>query len=282
MLVTPFLAVRTAVLPHGQCFNHQLLPMQVGVGRHNPRRYLPAHEDDAGGQVEDRFEVAAHENGAAQQDVVYGLNQARRRPESADAAAANGERMHVGSREWEARQFREDMETLAEEADEDAYQVRSRSPAHSLRHVISSLACLRRNGSPFVAQAMPVEAFGEAMLRGMGWQEGKGVGRNAKTAVQAIEYVPRQGRLGLGADPGAPADAKKKKYIKPGENREGKPDMVYVNADGQQKHVKTLDDKLVARPKAGVQPGKQMRVRDRRRRGTTVVSSLSSLEGSVS
>lgn len=29
-------------------------------------------------------------------------------------------------------------------------------------------------------EAMPVEAFGEAMLRGMGWQEGKSVGKNAK------------------------------------------------------------------------------------------------------
>ena len=29
-------------------------------------------------------------------------------------------------------------------------------------------------------EAMPVEAFGEAMMRGMGWQEGKSVGKNAK------------------------------------------------------------------------------------------------------
>ncbi len=29
-------------------------------------------------------------------------------------------------------------------------------------------------------EAMPVEAFGEAMMRGMGWQEGKSVGKNGK------------------------------------------------------------------------------------------------------
>jgi G patch domain and KOW motifs-containing protein len=48
---------------------------------------------------------------------------------------------------------------------------------------------------------MPIEAFGEAMLRGMGWKEGMGVGRNSKGPVAAIEYVPRQVRFrvyGLG------------------------------------------------------------------------------------
>lgn len=29
-------------------------------------------------------------------------------------------------------------------------------------------------------EAMPIEAFGEAMLRGMGWHEGKAVGKNVK------------------------------------------------------------------------------------------------------
>jgi G patch domain/KOW motif-containing protein len=35
---------------------------------------------------------------------------------------------------------------------------------------------------------MPIEEFGLAMLRGMGWQEGMGVGRNRKV-VDAIEYL---------------------------------------------------------------------------------------------
>ena len=37
-------------------------------------------------------------------------------------------------------------------------------------------------------EAMPVEAFGEAMLRGMGWAEGRCVGRNAK-GVRARSHV---------------------------------------------------------------------------------------------
>lgn len=37
---------------------------------------------------------------------------------------------------------------------------------------------------------MPIEEFGKAMLRGMGWTEGMGVGRNRKEA-QPIEYLRR-------------------------------------------------------------------------------------------
>ncbi len=73
---------------------------------------------------------------------------------------------------------------------------------------------------------VPVEMFGTAMLRGMGWSEGAaiGVGKNAKV-VPVVEFVTRPGwRTGLGATPlDIPADSKKKKRIpKPGESREPK------------------------------------------------------------
>ena len=58
------------------------------------------------------------------------------------------------------------------------------------------------------------------MLRGMGWEEGMGVGRNRKV-VSAIEYISRPDRLGLGANPSAlaatAAAADKKKVVKMGE-----------------------------------------------------------------
>ena len=57
-----------------------------------------------------------------------------------------------------------------------------------------------------------MEMFGEAMLRGMGWVAGQGVGRN-KVVVVPKEYVPRPQLLGLGAEP-AMLQAKEKKYIK--------------------------------------------------------------------
>lgn len=66
---------------------------------------------------------------------------------------------------------------------------------------------------------MPIEEFGLAMLRGMGWQEGMGVGRNRKKA-DPVEYLRRPERLGLGAQPAAPdPNAGKKKVVKMGECR---------------------------------------------------------------
>lgn len=62
-------------------------------------------------------------------------------------------------------------------------------------------------------EAMPVEAFGEAMMRGMGWQEGKGVGRHPDKVVEAVEFVARPPQLGLGAAP-ALAPKKEKKIIR--------------------------------------------------------------------
>ncbi|KAK0524796.1 DNA primase large subunit Spp2 [Tilletia horrida] len=48
-------------------------------------------------------------------------------------------------------------------------------------------------------QAVPVEAFGAAMLRGMGWKEGMGAGRRRNGPQQAPEVQRRAALLGLGA-----------------------------------------------------------------------------------
>lgn len=44
-----------------------------------------------------------------------------------------------------------------------------------------------------------------------------------------------------------------------GESREAKKDMIYVDAEGHQKHVKDADAKLVEREKRGVHVGKTVR-----------------------
>ena len=54
---------------------------------------------------------------------------------------------------------------------------------------------------------MPIENFGEAMLRGMGWEKGAAIGRGGGGPVEAVEFVRRDHRLGLGAQP-APKEAK--------------------------------------------------------------------------
>ncbi|KAI9098785.1 DExH-box splicing factor binding site-domain-containing protein [Phlyctochytrium arcticum] len=71
-------------------------------------------------------------------------------------------------------------------------------------------------------ERVPVEEFGEALLRGMGWEKGKPVGKNATGLVEPVISKPRPHLLGLGATPSAP-EAKEKKYIRPGEKRASKP-----------------------------------------------------------
>jgi len=60
---------------------------------------------------------------------------------------------------------------------------------------------------------IPVEEFGMAMVLGMGYEEGKPIGKNGRGLTQPIEYIPRHHRTGLGAEPKMPlpSDIKKKK-----------------------------------------------------------------------
>lgn len=139
--------------------------------------------------------------------------------------------------EKELQAFKEDLEDLPEQASLDDYAT------------------------------MPIEDFGAAMLRGMGWEEGKPVGRNSKGLVAAVEFVPRSGRLGLGAN--APVkEPPQKKYIKPGESRERPAEMVLAEGpEGKSRNVKSLDEKLVKREVPGAREGKTMCVVDGRHRG---------------
>ncbi|XP_010888977.2 G-patch domain and KOW motifs-containing protein [Esox lucius] len=54
--------------------------------------------------------------------------------------------------------------------------------------------------------SVPVEAYGLAMLKGMGWKAGEGIGRTFKQDVKPIEHQLRPKGLGLGADRSAIRD----------------------------------------------------------------------------
>lgn len=45
---------------------------------------------------------------------------------------------------------------------------------------------------------VPVEGFGAALLKGYGWYEGRGIGRNHKEDVKIVEFDRRAGKEGLG------------------------------------------------------------------------------------
>jgi len=116
----------------------------------------------------------------------------------------------------EEERFKYDLASRPDEADEEAYE------------------------------EMPIDEFGTAMLRGMGWTPGTAIGLSNKGLIEPIEFVKRPGyRLGLGAQP-KDIPVKKKKYIKPGESREPPPIMVApTGPDGKVRHVKGISEKLV-------------------------------------
>ncbi|XP_075772082.1 G-patch domain and KOW motifs-containing protein [Pelodiscus sinensis] len=69
-------------------------------------------------------------------------------------------------------------------------------------------------------EVVPVEAYGVAMLRGMGWKAGEGIGRTFKQDVKPLECQLRPKGLGLGADRSAIQDlqpAGRPQPPKPGE-----------------------------------------------------------------
>lgn len=57
-------------------------------------------------------------------------------------------------------------------------------------------------------EALPVEEFGKALLRGLGWSDGQGVGRK-RQVVEPKQTLRRPDRLGLGANPAAPPPDKR-------------------------------------------------------------------------
>ncbi|XP_077432397.1 G-patch domain and KOW motifs-containing protein [Vanacampus margaritifer] len=72
-------------------------------------------------------------------------------------------------------------------------------------------------------ERVPVEGYGLAILKGMGWKKGEGIGRTFKQDVKPYEYKPRVIGLGLGADRSAIKDlepGKRRRPPKPGEERD--------------------------------------------------------------
>lgn len=74
-------------------------------------------------------------------------------------------------------------------------------------------------------EAVPIEEFGAALLRGMGWKDGELAGIRKENAMrEPVIFQPRPNLLGLGAKP-MPITAKEREVVgrrkirKPGEKR---------------------------------------------------------------
>ncbi|KAJ1956343.1 DNA primase large subunit Spp2, partial [Linderina pennispora] len=82
------------------------------------------------------------------------------------------EELVIEAKERERQAFDDDIGECADEASEDAYE------------------------------RVPIEEFGLAMLRGMGWTEGSSIGRyKNQIDPDSVASSPRPGLLGLGAKP---------------------------------------------------------------------------------
>jgi len=78
-------------------------------------------------------------------------------------------------------------------------------------------------------ESVPIEQFGLAMLRGMGWKEGQGIGKNEKK-VAPVEATLRPKGMGLGADKSTVLQDKHKQKnskLKPGDVRKHEEPLDY-------------------------------------------------------
>ncbi|XP_076440641.1 G-patch domain and KOW motifs-containing protein-like [Babylonia areolata] len=85
-------------------------------------------------------------------------------------------------------------------------------------------------------EQIPIEQFGFAMLRGMGWKEGQGIGKNGKVIVPVEAHLRPKG-LGLGADRSQASNSKDNKkdakVDEDGENMELKKGSYCVIVSGK-------------------------------------------------
>ncbi|CDQ60057.1 unnamed protein product [Oncorhynchus mykiss] len=94
------------------------------------------------------------------------------------------------------------------------------SEKNSLRLHIECDVCLQSTEADY--DSVPVEVYGLAMLKGMGWKAGEGIGRTFKQDVKPIEHQLRPKGLGLGADRSAIRDLEPsgpRRPPKPGDER---------------------------------------------------------------
>ena len=195
-------------------------------------------------------------------------------PEATDTSIKYGLSLHVKQEANGATSASKTEVTTTTNEDEAPLQAaKLLAPEEELQRYQQQLDAAAEEASLDDYANTPIEEFGAALLRGMGWEEGKAVGRRniRGTIPQAIEFVPRPSGLGLGANPAPAPPKKERKYIKPGESRQAKPDLVALDANGNIQNVRGLDDKLVERSSLGPKPGKTMRIVDGRHSGLSCV-----------
>ena len=209
---------------------------EVGTGRRRKApSFLPTEEEIV--KDDERFETAERIGGkgeiAQAGEVQYGLTKMGPKDGDAhpgDGAAARGvQDSFIGKSSWRRRNSRRSRRTWRTSPSSLRWRITSPCPSRIWRR--------------------------DAPRHGVGGG-GKPIGRNASGLVSAVEFVPRGGRLGLGAT-GAPPPDEQQKHIKPGESRDAPAQMVLAQApEGKSRNVRSLDEKLVKKEAPGARGGK--------------------------
>ncbi|KAJ0605299.1 putative G-patch domain-containing protein [Helianthus annuus] len=80
----------------------------------------------------------------------------------------------------------------------DRFKSDSRIERILLKKLKRDLDSLPEDGGMDEFEDMPVESFAPALLKGYGWYEGRGVGKNPKDDVKVFEIKRKRGRGGIG------------------------------------------------------------------------------------
>jgi len=117
---------------------------------------------------------------------------------------------------------------------------------------------------------MPLDEYGIAMLRGMGWTEGMPIGKNAQHVVPVIQFIRQPPRVGLGAGVKIQEVKRPEGWIrKPGEPKQPPPPVALPkDMDGRVRHWKTIDEKLKS-VKEPFSPGSRLFISGGVHRGLT-------------
>jgi G patch domain and KOW motifs-containing protein len=172
-------------------------PKQENSFKLGPPKLRPSFIPEASHRAEgaegiDGFEASVHDTAVAQEQATYGLNERIK-------AAQLGQEDDVAKIKQAHGNGQKQEETDGKE--QTSFHSLIDRDLQALKRDLSSLPS---EASLEAYEAMPVEAFGEALLRGMGWSEDRGIGRGsiASGAAPVIaEPKRRPHRLGLGAAP---------------------------------------------------------------------------------
>lgn len=89
---------------------------------------------------------------------------------------------------------------------------------------------------------VPISEFGAALMRGMGWKEGKPVGKNGKGLIGLVDFKSRPSLLGLGAQEAPETENVKKRRVLPGDKIETKKSAENVYIPPPRKEVQGVVD----------------------------------------